>query len=99
MNEETVVAFCLLSVWGGLIKFGGPLYKKWADEQSDKIKNILNSARADHTQAVKTRIQDVQQMSSVIDYTKTLFAVSKVGATGMGIGNWDPYDAGGAADG
>ncbi|CCC06220.1 hypothetical protein SMACR_00437 [Sordaria macrospora] len=77
MNEETVVAFCLLSVWGGLIKFGGPLYKKWADEQSDKIKNILNSARADHTQAVKTRIQDVQQMSSVIDYTKTLFAVSK----------------------
>ncbi|KAK3952068.1 hypothetical protein QBC32DRAFT_342452 [Pseudoneurospora amorphoporcata] len=77
MNEETVVAFCLLSVWGGLIKFGGPLYKKWADEQSDKIKNILNSARADHTQAVKTRIADVQQMSSVIDYTKTLFAVSK----------------------
>ncbi|EAA35070.1 hypothetical protein GE21DRAFT_2234 [Neurospora crassa] len=77
VNEETVVAFCLLSVWGGLIKFGGPLYKKWADEQSDKIKNILNSARADHTQAVKTRIGDVKQMSGVIDITKTLFAVSK----------------------
>lgn len=86
VNEETVVAFCLLSVWGGLIKFGGPLYKEWADAQSNKIKNILNSARADHTQAVKTRISDVQQMSGVIDYTKTLFAVSKVGATRMGIG-------------
>ncbi|KAK3336582.1 hypothetical protein B0T19DRAFT_437335 [Cercophora scortea] len=77
VNEETVVAFCLLSVWGGLIKFGGPMYKEWAEAQSDKVKNILNSARADHTQAVKNRIGDVQQMSSVIDITKTLFEVSK----------------------
>jgi len=78
VNEETVVAFCLLSVWASLIKFGGPLYKEWADGQNEKIKNILNSARADHTQAVKNRIEDVQQMSGVIDITKTLFEVSKV---------------------
>jgi len=77
VNEETVVAFCLLSVWGALIKFGGPMYKEWAEGQNEKIKNILNSARADHTQAVKTRINDVQQMSSVIDVTKALFEVSK----------------------
>jgi F-type H+-transporting ATPase subunit b len=79
MNEETVVAFCLLSVWTALIKFGGPAYREWAEGQNAKIKNILNSARADHTQAVKTRIEDVQQMSGVIDVTKTLFQVSKVG--------------------
>lgn len=79
MNEETVVAVCLLSVWTALIKFGGPAYKEWAEGQNAKIKNILNSARADHTQAVKTRIEDVQQMSGVIDVTKSLFAVSKVG--------------------
>ncbi|KAM7192261.1 ATP synthase [Naviculisporaceae sp. PSN 640] len=77
VNEETVVAFCLFSVWGALIKYGGPLYKEWADAQNEKIKNILNSARADHTQAVKNRIEDVQQMSGVIDITKTLFEVSK----------------------
>ncbi|KAK3330817.1 hypothetical protein B0H66DRAFT_598346 [Apodospora peruviana] len=77
VNEETVVAFCLLSVWASLIKFGGPLYKEWADAQNEKIKGILNSARADHTQAVKNRIEDVQQMSGVIDITKTLFEVSK----------------------
>ncbi|KAK3939131.1 ATP synthase subunit 4, mitochondrial [Diplogelasinospora grovesii] len=77
VNEETVVAFCLLSVWGALIKFGGPMYKEWAESQSEKIKNILNSARADHTQAVKNRIGDVQQMAGVIDITKTLFEVSK----------------------
>ncbi|KAL2266611.1 hypothetical protein VTJ83DRAFT_5963 [Remersonia thermophila] len=77
VNEETVVAFCLLSVWTALIKFGGPLYKEWAEAQNNKIKNILNSARADHTQAVKTRIEDVKQMSGVVDITKALFEVSK----------------------
>ncbi|KAL2153904.1 hypothetical protein VTH82DRAFT_2580 [Thermothelomyces myriococcoides] len=77
VNEETVVAFCLLSVWTALIKFGGPAYREWAESQNEKIKNILNAARADHTQAVKSRIQDVQQMSSVVDVTKALFEVSK----------------------
>lgn len=91
MNEETVVAFCLLSVWTALIKFGGPLYKEWAEAQNAKIKNILNSARADHTQAVKSRIEDVKQMSGVVEITKALFEVSKVGETanseaGLGIG-------------
>lgn len=78
MNEETVIAFCLISVWGGLIKYGGPGYKAWAEAQNEKIKNILNSARADHTEAVKTRIDDVKQMGGVVDITKDLFAVSKV---------------------
>lgn len=77
VNEESVVAFCLLSVWGALIKFGGPMYSEWADAQNNKIKGILNAARADHTQAVKDRIDHVQQMGGVIDTTKALFAVSK----------------------
>jgi F-type H+-transporting ATPase subunit b len=83
VNEETVVAFCLLSVWGALIKYGGPAYKEWADAQTNKIKGILNAARADHTEAVKVRIEDVKQMSSVVDITKSLFAVSKV--------SWERY--------
>ena len=78
MNEETVVAVCLLAVWTGLIKYGGPGYKEWAESQNEKIKNILNSARADHTEAVKTRIEDVKQMTGVVDITKALFEVSKV---------------------
>lgn len=78
MNEETIIAICLLSVWGGLIKYGGPAYKEWAEAQNNKIKNILNSARADHTEAVKGRIEDVKQMGSVVEITKNLFEVSKV---------------------
>ncbi|TVY19413.1 ATP synthase subunit 4 [Lachnellula arida] len=77
VNEETIVALCLLSVWTAVIKYGGPLYSEWAQGQVDKIKGILNAARADHTEAVKTRIESVQQMSGVVDITKTLFEVSK----------------------
>lgn len=77
-NEETVIAFCLLCVWGAMIKYGGPMYKEWAQGQNLKVKNILNAARQDHTAAVKDRIENVQQMSGVVDITKALFEVSKV---------------------
>jgi F-type H+-transporting ATPase subunit b len=78
VNEETIVAICLLTIWGSVFKFGGPMYKEWADGQINKLKGILNAARADHTEAVKTRIESVQQLGSVVDITKTLFEVSKV---------------------
>lgn len=54
------------------------MYKEWAQGQSDKIKNILNAARDDHTSAVKARMENVKDLSGVIDITKDLFAVSKV---------------------
>lgn len=56
------------------------MYKEWAEGQVNKIKNILNAARDDHTTAVKKRIENVQQLGSVIDVTKQLFEVSKVGS-------------------
>ncbi|KAG6362176.1 hypothetical protein INS49_010406 [Diaporthe citri] len=77
VNEETIVAFCLLSVWGALIKYAGPSYSEWAQGQSKKIAGILNAARSDHTQAVKDRIENVKQMEGVVDVTKSLFEVSK----------------------
>lgn len=39
---------------------------------------ILNSARVRHEDAVKERIENVKQLSGVVDITKTLFEVSKV---------------------
>ena len=78
INEETVVAFCLLSVFWAVGKYGGPMYKEWADGQVKKVKGILNAAREDHTTAVKQRIDSVKQLGSVIDVTKQLFEVSKV---------------------
>ena len=78
INEETVVAFCLLSVFWAVSKYGGPLYSSWADGQIEKMKGILNGARADHTNSVKARIENVQQLAGVVDVTKQLFEVSKV---------------------
>ena len=78
VNEESVVAFCLLSIFWAVGKYGGPMYSEWAEGQINKIKGILNAAREDHTAAVKTRIESVQQLGSVVDITKSLFEVSKV---------------------
>ena len=42
-----------------------------------RIKSILDSARAEHTQAVRSRIDQVSEMKDVVDITKALFELSK----------------------
>ena len=41
---------------------------------------MLDGARAEHTQAVKDRIDAVDQMKDVVSLTEGLFAISKVRA-------------------
>ncbi|GAB7356211.1 hypothetical protein MBLNU459_g6791t1 [Dothideomycetes sp. NU459] len=77
VNEESIIMICLLSVYTGVAMYGGPMYKEWAEGQSNKIKNILNAARKDHTDAVAQRIDSVKDLGGVIDITKSLFEVSK----------------------
>lgn len=77
VNEESIIALSLLTIYWAVYNYAGPAYKEWAQGQADKFKNILNSARKDHTDAVKARISSVQDLSGVIDVTKNLFAVSK----------------------
>ena len=79
VNEETVVMFSLLTIFWAVAKYGGPAYLSWAEQQKQKIKGILDSARENHTAAVRERIEDVKQLGGVVDITKTLFEVSKVG--------------------
>lgn len=78
VNEESIVALSLLTIYWAVYTYAGPMYKEWAEGQRDKIKGILNAAREDHTNAVKARIDNVKDLSSVIEVTKDLFAVSKV---------------------
>lgn len=77
-NEETVilVAFLIFATFIGRT-ISGP-YKEWADGQIEKISNILNGARKEHTQAVQSRIDSVNQQRDVVDITKSLFSVAKV---------------------
>ena len=78
VNEESIVAFSTLAVIAAIFHYGGPMYKEWAQGQVDKVKGILNAARADHKSAVERRIESVQELGGVIDITKALFEVSKV---------------------
>lgn len=78
VNEESIVMLSLLTIYYAIYSYGGPAYKDWALGQREKIRNILNTAREDHTKAVKSRIGSVSDLSSVIDVTKNLFEVSKV---------------------
>ena len=78
VNEESIVALSLLTIYWAVYNYAGPMYKEWAQSQADKIKGILNAAREDHTNAVKSRMQNVKDLTGVIDITKDLFAVSKV---------------------
>ena len=53
-------------------------YKEWAENHIARIKGVLDGARAEHTQAVKDRINEVGQMKDVVSLTEGLFAISKV---------------------
>lgn len=53
-------------------------YSQWADGHIQRIKKILDGARAEHTQAVQERIDSVGQMKDVVSVTKALFDLSKV---------------------
>jgi F-type H+-transporting ATPase subunit b len=56
-------------------------YRDWANATIDRIRNVLEGARAEHTQAVKDRISSVEQMKDVVSITQGLFALSKVEET------------------
>ncbi|KAF2088067.1 hypothetical protein K490DRAFT_73061 [Saccharata proteae CBS 121410] len=77
VNEESIVMVSLLTVFWAVGTYGGPAYKEWAEAQNNKVKGILNAARKEHTSAVQQRIENVKDLSGVIDITKSLFEVSK----------------------
>lgn len=78
INDETIVMFATFSVFWAIFKYGGPMYTEWAQGQISKLKGILNTAKEDHKSAIRKRLENVKQLSSVVDVTKQLFEVSKV---------------------
>ncbi|PAV19719.1 ATP synthase [Pyrrhoderma noxium] len=77
INEEAVVlaGFAILATYIG--KIIREPYKQWAEGHIAKIKGVLDGARAQHTEAVKSRIDSVAQMKDVAAITEGLFALSK----------------------
>jgi len=76
-NEETVIAVGYIILFTYIAKTIRLPYKEWAENHIARIKGVLDGARAEHTQAVKDRIDAVGQMKDVVSLTEGLFAISK----------------------
>ncbi|KAF8202347.1 ATP synthase [Pholiota molesta] len=77
VNEETIVLIASVIVFTYIGKVIREPYSQWAEGHIQRIRKVLNDARAEHTGAVKERIDSVGQMKDVVSITKGLFALSK----------------------
>ncbi|KAG5644516.1 hypothetical protein DXG03_008258 [Asterophora parasitica] len=77
VNEETIILIASAIFFTYLGKVIREPYKEWAETNIGKIKKVLDGARAEHTQAVKDRIDNVAQLKDVVSLTEGLFALSK----------------------
>ncbi|KAJ3511213.1 hypothetical protein NMY22_g15718 [Coprinellus aureogranulatus] len=77
VNEESIVLLASIIVFTYIGKVMREPYVQWAQGHIDRIKGILNSSRAEHTNAVKERIANVSEMKDVVSITEGLFALSK----------------------
>ncbi|KIM39655.1 hypothetical protein M413DRAFT_12191 [Hebeloma cylindrosporum] len=77
VNEETIVLIASIMVFTYIGKVIQEPYSQWAEGHIQRIKKVLNDARAEHTGAVQERIDSVGQMKDVVSVTENLFALSK----------------------
>ncbi|KAF8637494.1 hypothetical protein AX17_002798 [Amanita inopinata Kibby_2008] len=77
VNEESIILLASVIVFTYIGKVMREPYREWAEGHIQRIKNILGSARAEHSQAVKDRIDSVAQMKDVTSLTQDLFTLSK----------------------
>ncbi|KXN91093.1 ATP synthase subunit 4, mitochondrial, partial [Leucoagaricus sp. SymC.cos] len=77
MNEETILLVGSIIVFTYIGKVAREPYSQWAEGHIQRIKKVLDGARAEHTQAVQERIDSVGKMKDVVPVTKALFELSK----------------------
>ncbi|KAJ8293153.1 ATP synthase subunit 4, mitochondrial [Rhodotorula toruloides] len=77
LNEEVVILGSFVVFVGYVSTLVREPYREWADGQIQKVKDLLNTSRAAHTNAVKERIESVGELKDVESLTKDLFALSK----------------------
>lgn len=77
VNEESIILLASIIFFTYIGKIIREPYREWAEGNISRIKNILDGARAEHTQAVKDRINSVGQMKDVVSLTEALFSVAK----------------------
>lgn len=73
-----MLAVGFLVILGAIASSIGAPYNSWANGHIERIKGILNGARAEHTKAITERIDSVGQLKEVVPLTQSLYAVAKV---------------------
>ncbi|KAL6297856.1 hypothetical protein BKA93DRAFT_839417 [Sparassis latifolia] len=77
VNEESVILVGFAVLVAFIAKSIRDPYRDWAEGHIQRIKGVLEKSRTEHTQAVKDRIESVEQMKDVVSITQGLFALSK----------------------
>lgn len=77
LNEEVVILGSFVAFVGYMTTMVKQPYADWANGQIKKVGDLLNAARKEHTDAVKTRIDTAGEMKDVEQLTKDLFELSK----------------------
>ncbi|CAI5757865.1 unnamed protein product [Candida verbasci] len=77
IHDETILVLTFASFTTLVAKFVAPLYTEWADGEIKKVRDILSQSREKHVKAVESRIENVGQLSNVVEETKDLFNLSK----------------------
>ncbi|KAI4525103.1 hypothetical protein K523DRAFT_343457 [Schizophyllum commune Tattone D] len=77
VNEESILLAGTIILFTFLAKSMREPFGNWAQGAADRVANVLNEARAEHTNAVKERLNAVAQMKDVVSLTEGLFALSK----------------------
>ena len=77
VNEESLLALGSVILFAYIAKIAREPYNSWASSQIEKMKNVLNTSRQSHTDAVQSRINNVGELKDVVNLTKSLFALSK----------------------
>lgn len=76
-NEETVLAVAFFIILYAIGKNIGAPYSEWANDHINRIRNILNGAREEHTSAVSQRLQGLDAIKEVVPLTEQLYSVAK----------------------
>ncbi|KAL1738449.1 hypothetical protein HDZ31DRAFT_78356 [Schizophyllum fasciatum] len=77
VNEESILLAGTIILFTFLAKSMREPFGNWAQGAADRVANVLNDARAEHTNAVKERLNAVAQMKDVVSLTEGLFSLSK----------------------
>ncbi|KAJ1667873.1 atp4 subunit B of the stator stalk of mitochondrial F1F0 ATP synthase [Coemansia sp. RSA 1813] len=81
VNEETLLVFAFGSILAVLYKAIKEPFKNWTDSHLATITDILTGARTEHKSAVLAQIEAQSQLKDIVQYTKSLFGMSKEIAT------------------